>query len=387
MHGRLLATLAIVTGLSVLVGGCRDGPALFDSPELEPLGPAPFRLTFNPADDRAPAWIDGSDSLLYLAEDPTIGLDILRIIHREGGPAAPVFPELQGGSISVQLENATADPLGGRIAMLTLLSLNPASLCNATPTCEPSIGLLPAPSRLDSAFIRLRARGETGPPDADPSLIVQYEGRFFDTSQHPSGLPGVWAIDLHPFQRQFNTTGRPPSGSSWSPDGDRIVSSDGLRLFIWDLTESDPLPIPGTDDGIRPAWSPTGEWIAYEHLQRGMQSSAFCEHRSQFGTLSCAEQRTQWTIDAIEIVIIRSDGSDSQVLASGSGPTWSADGQRVFYVGPDGIRSVAVDGTGDMAVPGTEGGDDPVASPDGRWLAFSRPGLAGRDVWIVELTP
>lgn len=387
MNIRRVATLAIVTGLSFLVGSCGDVPALFDAPELEPLGPAPFQLTFNPADDRAPAWIGGSDSLLYLAENPTIGLDVLRIIHRQGGPAETVFPELQGGSISVQLETAAANPLGDRIAMLTLLSPNPTSLCNASPTCEPDIGPLPAPSRLNSALIRLRERGETGPPDTDPNLVVRYEGRVFDTSQHPLGLPGVWAIDLHPFQRQFNNTDRTPSGPSWSPDGDRIVTSDGLRLLIWDLTETDPLQIPGTDDGIRPAWSPTGEWIAYEHLQRGMQSSAFCEHRNQFGTLSCAEQRIQWTIDAIEIVIIRSDGSDSQVLASGSGPTWSSDGQHVFYVGPDGIRSVSVDGTDDSAVPGTEGGDDPAVSPDGRWLAFSRTGTAGRDVWIVELTP
>lgn len=379
---------ALAVGLAVLAAGCRDVPTLFDSPELEPLGPAPFRLTFNLADDRAPTWVGGSDSLLYLAENPANGLDVLRVIHREGGPATVVFPELQGGSISITLESAVADPVGGRVAMLSLLSSNPASLCApAGPTCVPSIEPLPTPSRLDSALVRVRTRGETGPPDTDPSLLVRYEGRLFDSSQNPSGLPGVWVIDLHPFQSRYNMTRRPPTQPSWSPDGDRLVFSDGLHLSTWDLSASDPQQIPGTEDGIRPAWSPTGEWIAYEHLQRGIQSSAFCEHRNQFGTLLCAEQRTQWPIDAVEVMIARPDGSETRVLASGSGPTWSGDGQRVFYTAPDGIRSVALDGSDDMAIAGTEAGDEPAVSPDGRWLAFSRSDMIGRDVWIVELEP
>lgn len=380
--------VAVAAGLAGLAAGCRDAPNLFDSPELEPLGPAPYRLTFNPADDGMPTWAGGSDSLLYLAEDPVRGLRILRIIHREGGAAATVFPDLQGGSISVQLESGAADPAGRRVAMLSLLSFHPETLCApAVPTCVPSILLLFTPSRLDSALIRVRARGEIGPLDADPSLVVRYEGRLFDTSQTPFGLPGTWVIDLHPFQTRYNDTGRLPTGHSWSPDGARLVFSDGLRLSIWDLTASQAPPIPGIDDGARPAWSPTGEWIAYEHLQRGVQSTVFCEHRDTFGAVGCVEQRTEWTIDAERIMIVRPDGSGSRVLAFGSGPAWSGDGQRVFYTAPDGIRSVAVDGSDDMAIPGTEAGDESAVSPDGRWLAFSRSDEGGRDIWIVELEP
>ncbi len=379
---------AVAVGLVVLAIGCRDAPALFDSPDLEPLGPAPFRLTFNPADDRAPTWVGGSDSLLYLAEDPTLGLRVLRVIHREGGTATAVFPELQSGSISVQLETAIADPVGGRVAMLSLLSSNPVRLCApAVPTCVPSIVPLPTPSRLDSALIRVRARGSIGPPEADPSLVVRYDGRFFDTSQNPFGLPGTWVIDLHPFQSRYNTTGRPPTQPSWSPDGTRLVFSDGLHLSTWDLSANDPQQIPGTDDGIRPAWSPTGEWISYELLLRGLQLTTFCEHRDSFGVVGCAELRTQWTIDGQQIVIVRPDGSETRVLASGSGPTWSGDGQRVFYTAPDGIRSVALDGSDDLGIPGAEAGDEPAVSPDGRWLAFSRSDAGGRDVWIAQLEP
>jgi hypothetical protein len=113
----------------------------------------------------------------------------------------------------------------------------------------------------------------------------------------------------------------------------------------------------------------------------------FCEHRDSFGVVGCVEQRTEWTIDAEQIVIVRPDGSGSRVLAFGSGPAWSGDGRRVFYTAPDGIRSVAVDGSDDMAIPGTEAGDESAVSPDGRWLAFSRSDEGGRDIWIVELEP
>lgn len=385
MNSRVPAALAIAIGLAA--AGCKDGPALFESAELEPLGPAPYRLTFNPADDTGPTWVAGSDSLLYLAEDVTTGLRVLTIIHREGGPATAVFPEIQGGSISVQLESAVADPVSGRVAMLSLLSAHPTSLCApGAPDCVPSLTNAD-PSRLDSALIRVRARGETGPPDNDPDLLVKYEGRLFDTALPFSGLTGTWVIDLYPFQRRFNETGRPPTRPAWAPGGSRLVFSDGLRLSTWDPAATLTQEVAGTDDGVRPAWSPNGEWLAYEYLVRGVQTAAFCEHRDSFGVLHCAEQRTQWEVDAVEIVIVRPDGSDSRVLASGSNPSWSGDGQRIFYTSPAGIRSVAIDGSDDVAVPGAEGGDEAAASSDGRWLAFSRSAATGSDIWIVELRP
>jgi dipeptidyl aminopeptidase/acylaminoacyl peptidase len=64
--------------------------------------------------------------------------------------------------------------------------------------------------------------------------------------------------------------------------------------------------------------------------------------------------------------------------------SWSADGEEVAYLGlpaskaaaetEGGLRIyvAAADGSGPHAVPGAKGGTQPVLSPDGRWVAFSR---------------
>ena len=51
-----------------------------------------------------------------------------------------------------------------------------------------------------------------------------------------------------------------------SPDGSRIVYVAGLRLYLRDLSEPDPRPVPGSDlkpGVLNPVFSPDGEWIAF----------------------------------------------------------------------------------------------------------------------------
>lgn len=392
--GELLGSVLLV---AAAVGACRDAPELHEPAELPPLGPAPYRLTYDPGRDVAPTWSASGDSIIYVTEEvlpphPGTGEDSvrtgrpLRVIHREGSVAERVFPLLQPGTVGTTPVDYAAQSSSGRIAAFTLLPPLPAALCfPATPTCSPELQD-DGPPRLDAGILRVRTPGAGDDPDADPRIVVEFPGREFDTTQNPGGLDGVWQVETHPFQRQFNIDRRAPSKMSWHPDGNRLVFSNGVSLFIWNPSTDAVTPIPGTMDGVNPAWSPTGDWIAFERYERGPLTEATCEHL-QFGELRCAEQRRSWPLTGRNIARIRPDGSDLQVLTPGARPAWGADEQRIYYERDRRIWSVGVDGDGAGPVDGTAESFWPAVSPDGRWLAFARFDSVNRvsDIWVVEL--
>lgn len=398
--------LAGVALAFVLLGSCRDAPELLEPPELEPLGPAPYQLTFDPGREVSPAWSASGDEVFYISERtiltrialPVVGgppdsvfvLDtirtsgIVRAISREGGTARQLLPVVQPQITSVPID-FLAQSSTEQVAALTLLPLLDRDLCGGVAPCNVDLESASAP-RLTGAVIRVREPGSETPPDVDTRLDFMFEGRTFDTSQNPGGINGVWVIDKHPFQVLFNATGRAPDRLSWSPDGDRIVFSDGLALHIWNPSSGAVTMIPGTEDGVDPAWSPTGTWIAFERAVRGGVTEETCEY--QFGG-NCIEQRRTWTIPSRSLALIRPDGSDPRLLPEGSRPAWGADGQRIYYESGGRLWSVGLDGQDAAPVPATARGTDPAVSPDGQWLAFARGDSlsAASDIWIVEIEP
>jgi glycosyltransferase A (GT-A) superfamily protein (DUF2064 family) len=147
--------------------------------------------------------------------------------------------------------------------------------------------------------------------------------------------------------------------ATWAPDGRTIAVSanNEISLFDADGTNARPLVKPG--DG--PAWSPTGDRIAY-HGDGGI-----------------------WTVHP--------DGTAPTQLTNDGGmePEWSPDGAQLFYAVRTGTPSdqtaavyrIRADGTGRTLTPFD---DVPVWSPDGTRIAYTRPvdGGTSRETVIAK---
>lgn len=234
-------------------------------------------------------------------------------------------------------------------------------------------------------MLRARALDRGGPIEADPVLRVEFEGMVFDRSERPFGLEGLWRVRYHPFQVLYQGSRAPAFRPSWSPDGQRVAYSDGLRVLVWMPGEPTAVPLPATEDGIWPAWSPDGQWIAFARVARRDSITGRCVCRI-LGEVVHVQERTVYAFDSGVLVLVRPDGTAVKELGEGSEPAWAPDGRTLFFRRAGAIWRMGIEGGSAAAVPGTEGGREPAVSPDGRFLAFVRPGAAGdHDVWVVEL--
>ncbi|MFQ5889492.1 MAG: TolB family protein [Gemmatimonadota bacterium] len=378
---------------------CREAAEPFRPPDPLPPGDV-RRLTFSEGEDRSPVWSPSGDSVFYSAEGfghLPLTDGVLVTMPREGGVAQPLLPTVQlpTGAPRMLVTPAVA-PGGARVAYAQVISiLDSGVLCESGAVeCLPEgeTELPPAP-RLSSVVLRVRAFAATGPIDEDPALEVSFPGRFLDTSRHPGGLEGVFVIDYFPFQRLFDEETVLPFRPSWSPAGDRLVFSDGLGLLVWSLADGSVVPVANTQDGVSPAWSPDGEWIAFSRLERIQGVDAMCEYftidpRTGGRIVSCVEERTDYRIARRVITLIHPDGSDPRELGEGDEPAWSPDGGTIFFRRAGRIWRIGRDGSAESPMSGTEGGREPAVSPDGTELAFARADAAGRhDIWVVRIAP
>jgi TolB protein len=170
-----------------------------------------------------------------------------------------------------------------------------------------------------------------------------------------------------------------PSGlpwlHAWSPNGKRIAvsifsSGNGPRaIWVMNADGSEARKIAEAENISVPSWSPDGSTIAYASVE----------------------------VDRTEIHLVAPDGSDDRVLhteeAAGTFAIFSAqfspDGDRiVFDRGTDAgfdIYVIDADGTNLQQITRTGTDYDPVWSPDGTQIAFTRQGKGAQsDIYVMD---
>lgn len=131
---------------------------------------------------------------------------------------------------------------------------------------------------------------------------------------------------------------------TWSPDGKRLVYTDGSGLFVIAVSGGKPRLLVAGDDLAQPDWSPDTEKIV---LVRG-----------QLRTGSELIQLVDTSTGAL------------RTIAHGFDPDISPDGRTVAYAKPDGVYVVAMSGERPRLV--VQNAAHPEWSPDGRYIAFTR---------------
>lgn len=381
---RSLASVLLLGAAALVATACRDG----DGFEPRPLRPGieergeTWRLTYNPGDDRSPAWSPTGDSVYYAAEGfegfPDVP-GVLLSVPREGGGATALVPGQLAAARTRWLAAPEASSAGERLAFAEIPALNDPQPCFAPfNTC--GLGSERRVPPLRHVGIWVHAPAAEALPE-QPPLLLSLAGRTVVVEGPPAQLELRW----HPFQAVYQNEGTAIFRPSWSPDGSRLVFSDGLRLLLWSPGGGAPTPIPGTEDGVSAAWSPAGEWIAFTRLERGDSTTSSCRFYTPLST-ACTDERTDYALLGRTVILVRPDGSEIRELHGGEQPAWSPDGTTVFFRSQDGLWRLSVNGGVAQRLPGTDGGREPAVSPDARYLAYAREATPGNhDIWVLSL--
>ncbi|HEY0304393.1 MAG TPA: hypothetical protein VGC44_05455 [Longimicrobiales bacterium] len=383
-----VSALALAAGL--LLSACRDGasPFLLEQTPFDTAGGG--QLTFSIGNDRAPVWNRAGDSIYYVAESfppfrDTPGL--LLAAPARGGVVSPLLEVRQLRSTRrLWLTGATVSPDGNSAAFVDLIDVASGTGCFFS--CSTTGDTTLSEPRLTMGVLRVSRLDPNSVSDVD-TMRIPFQGRELLAAPNPFGLPGIWEMRAYPFQRRFLRHGSHIFRPSWSPDGARLVYSDGLQLLIYNTQTRQTIPIANTRDAIYPAWSPQGDWIAFSQLERRDSTTFDC---------LCIERRLNIVLEAHErtvyrhtelgdarLKVIRPNGSEQRDLGFGETPAWTPDGQSLVFRRANELWRSALDGTGAARILNTDFGEEPSVSPDGQRVAFARLNELHYDIWVVPL--
>lgn len=382
---------ALLLAALVAVAGCRDGVAI---PEFAPRDSHPdsaaVRLTYNVRDDRVPVW--SGDSIYFSTSgQPALSRahEWIASMHRRGPIARVLLPDQGVASALPKRFGAPALSHDGRsiaiVEVTDTASLTMCSLIMCNGAAVPNRDQIP---HIQGARLHVRQLRE-GPTPTQATLDIVFDGREPFVGPHPSGNFPVIMLRVHPFQQRYSRDRDQIFRPAFSPDGSRIAFSDGLNIHIWTIG-GEAAVVPGTEDGVFPAWSPNGEWIAFSRLHRGTPADDLCEC---YGTPGRPPgeyyDRTVWSgaIQPARLTIMRPDGSGMRELGEGYAPAWTPDSRALVAQRSDTrLWSIPLDGAA-RVIEGTEAGHEPAFSAGGGLLAFARYVRQGNsDIWVVPFS-
>ena len=181
-------------------------------------------------------------------------------------------------------------------------------------------------------------------------------------SQFPEQSYDIYGMDVNT-GRIFQISHDPATGEynpSWSQNGKFIVhdvtppSPAEQYLGITDVETGETAMLAGGAGGNNAAWSPNGQWIAFDRCP------GFAH--------GCAE--------ASIYVVPAGGGTPLLVVSDAITPRWSQNSGRIVFARPsDGsLRTVDFSGTNERLVispePGQWSMNNPTWSPNGQWIAF-----------------
>lgn len=147
--------------------------------------------------------------------------------------------------------------------------------------------------------------------------VVKYDPETKRTLHDPDST-GLWIMNADGDGKHNLLSGQ-SIYADWSPTGDSIVFERGAQIYkarfngeTIDTAGIEQLTSQGRN--FFPDWSPDGEWIAYDNT-------------------NCGSANDPPPPNSCGVLIMKTNGSDKKLVASGRMPNWSLNSNDLIYIG------------------------------------------------------